>query len=659
MNKTAFIFATLIGFCFLSFSQKDIIITVGDENTLVEEFKYVYEKNHSKDHDRYSQKSLDDYKELYINYRLKVIEAESRKLDSTPAFEAELRGYEKQLAKPYLTDDSFSEKLALEAYNRSKTAVRASHILIKVDETASAEDTLYAYKRINAIRDTILKGAKFADVARLLSQDPSAQRPTGQPGSGGDLGYFSALRMVYEFENVAYSTPVNEVSEPFRTNFGYHILKVTDKKSFDYKAQVSHIMIKAPNKLDHTDSIKKKEEIDYVYELLKNDGNWNEICLKYSNDNNTKNNGGQLPEFTIGGSLGVPNFELTAYSLKEPGEISQPIKTSFGWHIIKLDKKVSFQPFEDVKKDYLDKIKRDARSQKDQDALVKKLKTEYKFKESKNLNSYLKGIEDEKILSHNWSIKDHQENLDTDLFSINKKSYTLYDFSKYLESNQKQIKKGSKDYMITKGYESFVNKSIIEHKENELKETNFGYSMLIKEFHDGILIYDLMKAEVWDKANSDTVGLKAYYEAHKEEYVKEDYIACWVFKTKDLSLLPKIKKDLSLNYTSDSVLNKYNTNKNKVAVSFEEKDVVLNSSPLADALDWNLDSQIEIHEILGEDLVVKKLSIHKHEYYTLKEIRGKVVAGYQKQLEEEFLKELKEKYSVTINEKKYQELVRY
>ena len=294
MIKNIILLSVLVAVLFSCKTKEHTIVKIGDSSVDTKEFKYIYEKNHAKDHDRYSKESLDTYLNLFVNYRLKVLEAESLKLDSTPIFQTELNGYKKQLAKPYFTDNLLTEKLALEAYKRSKTAIKARHILIKVDETASPEDTAYAYKRISAIKDTILKGANFGNIAYKLSQDPSAQSPAGSNGHQGDLGYFSALRMVYAFENAAFDTKEGEISKIIRTKFGYHILQVQDIITMDYQAKVAHIMIKAANGLTKEDAALRKEQALSLYMKLQTGADWNKTCQENTEHNNSKKQNGEL-----------------------------------------------------------------------------------------------------------------------------------------------------------------------------------------------------------------------------------------------------------------------------------------------------------------------------------------------------------------------------
>ena len=275
MLKKIILLSALTTLFFSCKTSEPTIIRVGDESIKTKEFKYIYEKNHAKDHDRYSKQSLDTYLDLFINYRLKIQEAETLKLDSTPAFQVELSGYKTQLAKPYFTDDLMTETLAKQAYDRNKVAIKARHILITVDETASPEDTLYAYKRLQTIKDTIDKGADFGDIAFQFSQDPSAKGAPGKPGYKGDLGYFSSLKMVYAFENAAYKTPKGQVSEVFRTQFGYHILEVEEIFKMEYKASVAHIMVKAANGLPRKDSTELANKALSIYTKIKNGADWN------------------------------------------------------------------------------------------------------------------------------------------------------------------------------------------------------------------------------------------------------------------------------------------------------------------------------------------------------------------------------------------------
>jgi len=649
---------TILTLFFSCKSSEPTIITVGSQSINKNEFKYIYEKNHAKDHDRYSKESLDQYLELFVNYRLKVLEAENLKLDSTPAFQTEYNGYKKQLAKPYFADDLMTNKLAKEAYNRSKTAIKARHILITVDETASPQDTLYAFNRIKRIKDTITKGADFGTMAYQFSQDPSAKGPKGKPGHKGDLGYFSSLRMVYGFENAAFNTPTGQVSTIVRTKFGYHILEVEDVVPMDYKAKVSHIMIKAPNGISDEDSLERKAQADAVYQKLQTGQDWDSLCAVYSAHDKTKNNGGLLPAFTLGGSMGLPSFELASYKLDTIGDISEPIKTPYGWHVIKLMEKVPFNNYEEEKEEYIAKVKKDARSQQNQTALANQLKKENDFKENKDRNATINLLTTQQLVEKQWNIENHTNLLQKELFSINTVSYTVYDFGQYIEQNQKTTKKGSKEYMMESLYSSYVTSSLIIYEEDQLASKYFDYKMLIQEFHDGILIYDLMKMRVWDKANSDTAGLNNYYKNNTSNYLAPDEITGTIYTVYDLSKMADIKNDITNHLTPEAITNKYNTDTTTL-VTMQSGTFERGQNYIFDTAQWDMKKPIEMYLVEGTDYIISKTTVNVNENYDLAEIRGRVVADYQKELEKNFIIELKTKYQVKVIEKEYNSLIKY
>ncbi|WP_231862206.1 peptidylprolyl isomerase [Rufibacter sp. DG15C] len=228
------------------------VLTIGPEAVPVSEFAYVYEKNNGNSDSAYSQASVQEYLDLYTNFKLKVAEARSRGLDTTQAFKTELGGYKEQLAQPYLTEKSVTDQLVREAYERSKKEINASHILAAVDMEADPRDTLAAFQKITSLRQQILNGASFEVLAKTSSDDPSARENNGQ------LGYFTALQMVYPFENAAYNTPKGQVSEPVRTRFGYHLIKVNDIRTAQGEIKVAHIMVRATQGMPKADSLTAK-----------------------------------------------------------------------------------------------------------------------------------------------------------------------------------------------------------------------------------------------------------------------------------------------------------------------------------------------------------------------------------------------------------------
>ncbi|MDB5262459.1 MAG: peptidylprolyl isomerase, partial [Adhaeribacter sp.] len=334
MRKSFFYFATvalLLAGCKGSQPQasKDPVLeTIGGKPVYTAEFEYVYHKNNGNAENANTRASIQEYLDLYTNFKLKVMDAESRGLDTTTAFRQELEGYKQQLAQPYLTEKSVTEKLIREAYDRMQKEVNASHILINVAPDAEPKDTLAAYNKVLELRKRLVAGEDFAQLAHAFSEDPSAKENYGK------LGYFTALQMVYPFEDAAYKTLPGQLSQPIRTRFGYHIIKVNDVRSAQGEIKVSHIMVRATPGLPKADSVAAKKKIDEIYTRVARKQNWDQLVAQFSEDVSSAENGGELPWFGTGRMIG--NFEEAAFKLAKPGDITRPVQTPYGWHIIKL-----------------------------------------------------------------------------------------------------------------------------------------------------------------------------------------------------------------------------------------------------------------------------------------------------------------------------------
>jgi peptidyl-prolyl cis-trans isomerase SurA len=259
--------------------------------------------------------------------------------------------------------------------------VSASHILIRVPEDAAPADTLLAYNRIIELRKRILKGEDFEQVAKGKggSEDESVRT------NGGALGYFSAFQMVYPFESAAYNTAVGQVSMPVRTKFGYHLVKVHDKRAARGIISAAHLMIVVKQDADMETQANAEKRINEIYERLMNGESWEDLVMKYSEDYNSKNTGGKLPEFGTGSRQRmVPEFEDAAFSIPTNGAYSKPVKTAYGWHIVKrLDVK-GIESFESLEKEIQQRVNKDERALSTQKSFIEKLKKEY------NLTDYRK-----------------------------------------------------------------------------------------------------------------------------------------------------------------------------------------------------------------------------------------------------------------------------
>ena len=438
MKKTIFLLLCLLIFNNLNAQSDPSVMEVNGQKVSKSEFLQIYLKNNNDP--KFDKASIDEYMELFTKFKLKVAEAERLGYDTIPRLKKELEGYRKQLALPYLIDSVENKALVKESYERLKKEIRASHILIKVKQNASPKDTLKAYNRLLELKKRIEDGEEFEIVAKSKnsSEDPSVMK------NGGDLGFFTAFQMLYPFEEKAYNTPKGQVSDPFRTKYGYHILQVTDSRPARGTIRVAHLMVATPQGTTEEEILSAEKKINEIYEKLQesnSDEEWNEMVSKYSDDPSSSKKGGLLPIFGSGSAQRmVPVFEDAAFALKKDGEISTPVRTDYGFHILKRIEWNNIKSFDDMKKELQKKVNKDERSKKTQDVFVAKLKKKYNFQESEGqyLQWFVENL-DSSYYAGRWEIDD----LITDgtIFSIGEKQYRQTDFAKFIKKSYRGMRR--------------------------------------------------------------------------------------------------------------------------------------------------------------------------------------------------------------------------
>jgi peptidyl-prolyl cis-trans isomerase SurA len=625
-----------------SFAQQDpVLLEIKGKKVTKSEFLQIYLKNNA--NPKYDKASLDEYMELFKKFQLKVAEAESMGYDTIPKLKKELEGYQKQLALPYLIDSAKNESLVKQAYDRTLNEVRAAHILVKIDLNANPEDTLKAYQKIMDMRSRILKGESFDQVAKSGSEDPSAKM------NGGDLGFFSAFQMVYPFEEAAYTTPLNEVSMPFRTRFGYHILKVTDKRTTRGTIQTAHIMIavKKDAALDEVETAEKK--INEIYDELVKGGNFDQLAESFSDDPSSSNKGGVLPAFGTGTTTRmVSSFEEAAFALQKDGDISKPIRTDYGFHIIKRIKLDPIKPFELMKKELQGKVNKDERSKKTQDSFVAKLKVNYGYTNltEKNMKWFLKNL-DTNYFVGKWDA--NKLTTDKPLFTIGDKSFTQKQFANYLVANYRAVKKDDPKNVINLQYKNWEKEQILAYEETKLMAKYPEYKALMSEYHDGILLYEIMSDKVWNKAIKDTVGIKEFFNTNRSNYTWSDRIDAVVYECASEKIAQEVTKMLKIDtmnskyviekINKDSELNlKVKTNK------FELKNInYLKDRSFVKGLN-------KYYAFEGKYYVIKVSEVLAPQNKEFNEAKGAITSDYQNYLEKTWLEELNKKYPITIHQ---------
>lgn len=626
------------------------MLVIGGKPVTKSEFLSIYKKN-NKDQ-KFDSVSVKEYLELFINFKLKVREAEEMGLDTIASFKNELEGYRKQLAQPYLVDNEVNEQLLREAYDRMKTDIKAAHILIKCPQEALPKDTLAAYNKSIEARNKILKGEAFEEVAKKYSEDPSVKE------NNGDLGFFTSLQMVYPFESACYSGKAGDITMPVRTRFGYHIIKVIEKRPNPGQITAAHIMIKGGKELRGEDSVNVRKKIDEIYAKLKAGEDFAELAKQFSDDKASSRKGGELPAFGTGRM--VLDFEKAAFALAKDGDYSAPVQTMYGWHIIKRLSKKEIGSFEELKNEIKTKVGKDSRSQKSKESMLAKIKKEYGFSDNPKLAEECVSVLDTTFFEGKWKASS-AKNLNKNLCKIGNKQYTQADFVKFLESHQSKRTKIDMLIVVTDMYKQFVNENLLAYEESKLGEKHADYRSLLQEYRDGILLFDLTDKKVWSKAVKDTVGLKEFYDAHKEKYMWDERVQATVYTCKNDSIANAVKallnpppakkkkkdKETDKPLTESEILAKINQ-QSQLNLRIEHGKYSKGENEAVDKAGKNPGIS-PILNIGKQSFFVNIEKVLPPEHKTLSEAKGLITADYQNVLEKQWIETLRKKYKVEIN----------
>ena len=614
-------------------STNDVLFTVDGDAVKSSEFVRVYKKNLDLVQDE-SQKDVDNYLDLFINYKLKVKEAKRLGLDKDKSYLREFGNYKSQLTKGYMTDNEVTDKLVKEAYQRSIQDVKASHVLVRINE--SETDTTEVYNKILELRQRVLDEGYEA-----VQKDVH----DGKTIFAEDLGWFSAFKMVYPFETAAYNTEKGEVSQPFRTRFGYHFLKVWDKRESLGEVTVAHIML-ANNQKDTT--IDLEQRINQIYGKIQQGEKFESLAKQFSDDKSSASKGGVLNPFS-GGQLSSQEFEDVSFSLENNGDVSEPFKTDYGWHIVKLIGKKGIQPFEAMESELQNKVRRDSRSKLIQSAMTAKLKNQYGIQDNTPALNYFETIITDDFFKRAWKVP---ADLDADkiFFKIKDSTITYKDFANHIYSAQRNYsnRPTSPGIVVQNEYEAFLEKALSSYKKEHLAEENEEFAHVLNEYRDGLLLFDLMEQEVWNKASKDSSGLEEFYKKNKSKYQWKRRAEGTLFSGPTKKDILKVRELLK------------NTDSSEVVVNIIAKGELNGVIPTKSTFDSE-------NRMIPENLKLKKglSKVFKHNdafhvlnvknilpsgQKTLKEARGQVVSDYQVQLEDEWMQTLQKRYNVEVNQ---------
>jgi peptidyl-prolyl cis-trans isomerase SurA len=631
--------------------DKQVLVNIGEEVVKVDEFMRVYNKNNTQT-SMQGATPLEEYLDLFINFKLKVMEAEELKMDTISSFNKELAQYRKQLAKPYFIDESVNEAILEEAYQHKLKDIRASHILIMVDENARPQDTLAAFNKIVEIREEVLQGMDFSEAAVTYSEDPSAQDREAIPGqqramkgNKGDLGYFTVFNMVYPFEEAAYNTAVGEVSQPVRTRFGYHLIKVTDNKDALGVAQVAHIFVAVPPNTSTEDSIKKIEKINNIYAKVQAGMSFENAVNEYSEDKGSAKNGGKLSKFTC--NRVVPEFVLAAEAL-EIDEVSAPVTTRYGYHIIKLISRDTPGTFEEESPALKEKLAKDARSHKSETAVIEQIKTENNLKIYDKAKVALFASIDTAIINKTF-LAENVKSFIKPIMKIGNEKYTQYDFAIYAENNQRKQTNIDKDVYLEQLFGKFVDENCLAFEDKHLEEKYPEFAALMQEYHDGILLFNLTDEKVWSKAVKDTVGLDKFFSEHRDDYMWTERVDATLFKVKKKEDANTLRMLIS-EHLEDGDIAKALDADSITSITILPGKYERGDNKYLDEVKWKSGTTTEIISDV-EDLttIIRIKEVLPPQPKELNETRGLVTADYQTYLEQEWIRQLKLKYPVVVD----------
>lgn len=634
MKKGIFLLAfSLLASSIIAQDNDPTIMTINGKEIKKSEFDYIYNKNKQQ---QLEQKSLDEYLEMFKDYKLKVIEAEANGIDTTKAFISELQGYRNQIAQGYLVDQEADEKLAREAYNRLQENVEVAHILFAVDENNPDKTEAKAYEKAIALKKQIDAGADFTDMAKKYSEDPSVAR------NGGYLGYIKGFMTVYPFEEVAFTTKVGEVSEPVLSRFGYHLIKVISRRSDPGEVLTAHIMVMLPTSMTATEEKAKETKIREAYQKLQDGAEFADIVQEYTEDPGTRDTDGKMRWISTGKI--VKEYEDVAFSLNV-GEISAPFKTPFGWHIVKVLEKRGIKPYEEMQKDIMRRIARDDRAGNGRESLISKLKVEYNYNFNGEKMAQIKELAQKTYLDSTF-----QKNIASDnetLFTLAGNNYKVSDYAEYYAENKLELESKIEN-TIMRSVDEYIDYAVIAYENSQLENKYPDFRNLYNEYRDGMLLFEISNREVWDKASKDEKGLKKYFKKNRRQYSWSDpHFKGVVVQCKNDSiakLAETMLKDLKYD-ESAKVLNKELNTGGERVISVKRGLFEQGDNAIVDYYVFGAKPYVD--ETFPVSFAKGRLLKKGPENYT--DVKGQVTSDYQKKLEKDWMKKLNQKYIVEIN----------
>jgi len=629
------------------------------------------------------RQALEEYVDLFVNYRTKLEDAFEKGFDTVPDMVKELKGYRNELAAPYLIDSVTLNNILHEAYDRNHYTLNAMHILVRLGRQPSPSDTLKAYNRAMEYYDRIMHGEDFlavaAEAAEVRFKEEMIPADDPRRNDKGELGNFSVFDMVYPFESAAYSLNVGEVSKPVRTNYGYHIIKLLDKNPYIGKCTFQHIWVAASSEPSQSEA-----RIRQAYEQILDGQSFESVCRNYTDDHSTADNGGMLSDMT---ARQIPSEYVYYLSRMNPGTMTEPFRTQYGWHLLKLISRDSLASFEEMMPYYKQRLVRDSRSRKPREAFVEQCKRKYNFndytkmymkpakmkgKKNNQAKIPLASLEEcraainDSVFSKSWHYSDSMVTDMRPLFSVEDREYTAKDLLQFIEAHQRAEMQYDLDAYLENRYNNFINDKVFEYADNHLEEEHNEFAQLMDEYRNGLMIFSYNDKMIWSKAIKDTLGLKdfyAKYSAGRDINNEADAPYFWNERA-DVTVVSVTDSNL---IAADKVVKimqkatKKGWNNEEIAKALKSKATTEGST--------NVNNQLLIEKEHQNTLknnqwkvgvyvnpngsgynVVRVDKLYDPCLKSLHEARGYYINEYQTDLEQQLMKNLRAKYNVVIHQ---------
>ena len=634
MKSKLLVSTVLVGTALMALAATDpVLMTINGKDVKLSEFEYLYHKNNQQ---QVEKESLDQYVDRFIIYKQKVADAEAARIDTLPSFKKEFDGYKRDIVKPFLEDTTVRERLVQEAYERMCRNVDIDHFMYSLGNGYVEQQRNKAF--VDSIRQCILNGEDWEELVEKHSIDPSKAR------NKGHYGFITAGVFPYAFEYAAFNTPIGTVSEPIRTNYGYHLIRVNGERPDEGKVHVQHILKVFPRMANDEAKKATKASIDSVYKLVTAPGaDFTEIAKKTSQDPGSAKRGGDLGWFGRGRM--VPEFDRISFELPD-GAISEPFETNYGYHIIKKLESKKNTPLEEVRNDIISAMSRDERSAMPQQAIIDKMKVQYNYQVNPNLESYLKDQLKRNGGYDSTFVADVLKTSEEPLFSFASKSYPVKSIASRLSTKQRILDANEATEYIVNAIPAFANKEVMSYYTDNMIDDNVDYRNLLNEYRDGMLLFEISNRRVWEAASRDTTGLREYFEANRAKYAwPTPHFKGIILSAKNDSVMQAVKNDIQV--MGQDTLTMTLHKKYGKDIKMERMNFPQGENELVDYLYFNGPAPSNENYPLAMTLEGGLINAPEE----MADVRGQVTSDYQDVLEKRWIQELQLKYPAKVNKK--------